>query len=268
MAIQALTLPPMTTKTFSYRDNHKMNSMSSRSEQITETSELWGEKEDKGSCRKCEVCLDFFEEETLEENKSGPMTAECDHLTEVCLPCLQESMTFTMSEGSYNLTCPICSQELEEWFIELCCTKTTFTTSCDLALQSHLRSDSHFFWCLAPNCGSGQIRDGNDPKMICGSCKASTCVQYRTPWRQGLTCTQFNLSSAKDEGSQNKIEKTTVACPKCHARIESSRGCLKIICRNRNSSHGARCGFKFCHSCLAPWGFFEPKHNPGCIRVR
>ncbi|TGO38142.1 hypothetical protein BHYA_0081g00380 [Botrytis hyacinthi] len=211
-----------------------MNSINSRSEQKNEASELQGNQEDKISRQKCEVCLDFFGEETLEDKKYQPKTADCDHLTEVCLPCLQESMEFTMSEGSHILMCPICSQQLEQWFIEIYCTKTMFTTYCDLALQSHLRSDPNFFWCLAPNCGSGQIREGDDPEMICGSCKASTCVHHQTPWHNGLTCEQFDLTSKKDEESQKKIEKMTVACPKCHARIERRGGCLSVICTFRN----------------------------------
>ncbi|TGO52984.1 hypothetical protein BOTNAR_0307g00010 [Botryotinia narcissicola] len=180
-----------------------MDVMNSRSERKNKVSELQGKQEDKRSRQKCEVCLDFFGEETSEDNKSQPKTAECDHFT-----------------------------------------KTMFTTTfkyCDLALQSYLRSDPNFFWCLAPNCGSGQIREGDDPVMICGSCKASTCVHHQTPWHHSLTCEQFDLNSAKDEESQNKSEKITVACPKCHARIERRGGCLSVICTFRNFAwfHGA-----------------------------
>ncbi|THV52268.1 hypothetical protein BGAL_0084g00280 [Botrytis galanthina] len=225
-------------------NRHEVDIMDSRREQKNEASELQGKQEDKRSRQKCEVCLDFFGEETLENGKSQPKTAECDHLTE----------------------------ELEQWFIEIYCTKTMFTTYCDLALQSHLRSNPNFFWCLAPNCGSGQIREGDDPEMICGSCKASTCVHHQTAWHNGLTCEQFDLTSAKDEKSQKKIEKITVACPKCHARIERRGGCLSVMCTSKNAANGAKCGFEFCHSCLVPWGFFTglfpTKHNPGCILLR
>ncbi|TGO88970.1 hypothetical protein BPOR_0131g00090 [Botrytis porri] len=92
-----------------------------------------------------------------------------------------------------------------------------FATYCDLALQSHLRSDPNLFWCLAPNYSSIQIREGDDPEMICGSCKASTCVQHQSPWNRGLTYKQYDFSLAKDEESRKEIEKTTVACPKCYA---------------------------------------------------
>lgn len=111
---------------------------------------------------------------------------------------------------------------------------------CDLALQSHLRSDPNFFWCLAPNCGSGQIREGDDPEMICGSCKASTCVHHQTAWHNGLTCKKFDLTSAKDEESQKKIEKITVGCSKCHARIERRGGCLSVMCTSKNGKSANR----------------------------
>ncbi|KAJ8067289.1 hypothetical protein OCU04_004647 [Sclerotinia nivalis] len=177
-------------------------------------------------------------------------------------------MRILMSEGKHILKCPICSQDLELWFIQLHCTKAMFTKYCDLALQHYSRSQADFNWCLASKCGSGQIHQGGNARMVCVSCKASTCVHHQLPWRDGLTCAEFDDSGreqwAEEKKSLEKVQKTTVACPRCRAPIEKNGGCSHMKCLSRNALGKGKCGYEFCYYCLVPWQHDEPKHKSGC----
>ncbi|KAF7870290.1 hypothetical protein EAF04_004036 [Stromatinia cepivora] len=179
--------------------------------------------------RKCKVCLESMEKEPLENNTPGRTTTEYDHLTDVCLPCLQQSMSFLMGEGEHILKCPICSQDLEPWFIQLYRTKAMFTKGdadktpryCDFALQHYSRSQADFNWRLAPKCGSGQIHEGGNARMICGQ----VCEEFDDPGRK---------QREEEKKSLDKVQETTVACPRCYAPIEKNGGCSHVKCLSRN----------------------------------
>ncbi|CAD6444579.1 c4d4a93d-0df2-44c8-ae35-bdf68069c3f8 [Sclerotinia trifoliorum] len=218
--------------------------------------------------RKCKVCSESLKEQPLEPNTPERTMAQCDHLTDICLSCLRQSMSFPMNEGNHILKCPICSQDLETWFIQLYCTKSMFTKYCELALKNYSRSQSNFNWCLAPKCGSGQIHEGDNARMICISCKEATCVQHQVPWHESLTCAEYDDSTKRHRGEEEKsreeVRKISVACPRCSAPIQKKGGCAHIKCVSRGGSGNAKCGYEFCYYCLVPWQYGMPGHRRDC----
>ncbi|EDO02672.1 hypothetical protein SS1G_05149 [Sclerotinia sclerotiorum 1980 UF-70] len=138
---------------------------------------------------------------------------------------------------------------------------------CELALRNYSRSQAKFNWCLASNkCYSGQIHEGGNARMICISCKESTCVHHQLPWHEGLTCAEYDNSTRKHSGEEEKsreeVRKISVACPKCAAPIEKKGGCAHIKCLSRGGK--GRCGFEFCYYCLVPWQLGAPRHRWDC----
>lgn len=91
--------------------------------------------------------------------------------------------------------------------------------------------------CTHAGCNSGQIHEtGHDqPIMTCASCHKLTCFTHKQPWHTGMTCADFDSSSARLVADQEIetlkiIDATTKKCPSCEVRIQKHNGCDHMTC--------------------------------------
>lgn len=91
--------------------------------------------------------------------------------------------------------------------------------------------------CTHAGCDSGQIHEtGHDqPIMKCTSCHKLTCFTHTQAWHTGMTCTDFDSSSARLAADQEVetlkiIDSTTKKCPGCEVRIQKNNGCDHMTC--------------------------------------
>ena len=121
----------------------------------------------------------------------------------------------------------------------------TFERYDKLSARSVLGVIENFHWCIAPECGSGQVHEGNEngenPIFECGQCGHRQCVKHDVAWHEDETCDEFDYRvsgrQARDQENQNQasedtIGRTTQICPndRCKARIERSTGCDHMTC--------------------------------------
>ena len=108
-------------------------------------------------------------------------------------------------------------------------------------------------FCLAPNCGSGQIHSDptTNPTMTCSKCSFKTCVIHKLPWHEGMTCEEFDSDESQierleqDEATAKLLAKlASKICPTCKQGVDRTDGCDHLRCR---------CGGEWCFECLASW---------------
>lgn len=205
--------------------------------------------------QECLVCRDepqYFPKD--------PPTSHCSHAPEVCSACLGRTIQEAVKHGNYNgdgtqIRCPSynCDQwmgylEIRQWAPNDVCEKYD-----NYLLNRSLRSDALFVRCVNPKCSAGQVHTekGNNPIVICYSCRKSQCFNHRIEWHAGYTCKQWDKQGKHKKAndlSKKFISKTTKACPKCKRPILKINGCDHMTCKRPGG-----CGHEFCWLCLAPW---------------
>ncbi|KAF2803016.1 uncharacterized protein BDZ99DRAFT_400676, partial [Mytilinidion resinicola] len=123
-------------------------------------------------------------------------------------------------------------------------------------------------WCIGPGCHSGQLHADSNPILRCAQCDFRSCVKHKVPWHDGLTCVQYDASTAlrqrdmEEAASKKKVKETSRRRPgrKCGWRIEKNDGCDHMTCR--------KCGTQFCWLCKANyqdiWRYRNGAHRSTC----
>jgi len=100
-------------------------------------------------------------------------------------------------------------------------------------------SNPDVIMCLAPNCGKGQIHEGDSPMMICKSCQFKTCVVHRLPWHEGFTCEEFDKDESQlerlenDEATAKLLVGISMVCSQCKQGVMKAEGCDHMQCEIR-----------------------------------
>jgi hypothetical protein len=92
-----------------------------------------------------------------------------------------------------------------------------------------------FFWCLAPGCESGHIRDEGVALFDCIACGSQSCVNCNRLWHIGETCADYKLrigpEKDREKASEAKVQKISKECPGCKVRIQKAGGCEHMTCK-------------------------------------
>jgi hypothetical protein len=106
--------------------------------------------------------------------------------------------------------------------------------------------------------------------MICVACQAASCFQHDTPWHEGESCDEYNVSSfAQDFASSlTLISAETKACPRCSTRIYKEDGCEHVCYRSlilKMLCSAPFCNHEFCWMCLKDSETIDDEgHDPAC----
>jgi hypothetical protein len=154
-------------------------------------------------------------------------------------------------------------------------------------MRSFLSSHTHFLYCLAPQCSSGQIHE-DDPEgniFRCAACGFRMCTAHTPmiPFHETETCAQHNERVAEEQAEREAIEeaarirreqddasiaevaRSSVECPGCGANIQKSSGCDHMTCKFDLTlnwrlfiliriGRRAGCRMEFCYVCRARYG--------------
>ncbi|KAH6667330.1 hypothetical protein B0J14DRAFT_443098, partial [Halenospora varia] len=178
----------------------------------------------------CDVCLENLDSTSFYNRK---LEIRCGHLKRVCVNCVQNWISSTLeANGPVNICCPLCPQELRYDNIRSLAAIDTFTRYDILLTKRAIETTQpNFQPCTHAGCDSGQIHEtGHDqPIMMCISCHKLTCFTHKQPWHTGMTCTDFDSSSARlaadlEVETLKIIDSTTKKCPGCEVRIQKNDG--------------------------------------------
>ncbi|CAG8513424.1 12610_t:CDS:2 [Ambispora gerdemannii] len=124
------------------------------------------------------------------------ISINCQHENNICQECIARHIEHELQDkGNIEIRCPDekCRSVLTEDYVKKLSSETIFERYQKLSLVSALSQIDDFYWCLNPNCDSGQIHYEGDaaPIMTCQSCSKKTCVMHSLPIPDGsLSCPQ------------------------------------------------------------------------------
>ena len=179
-------------------------------------------------------------------------TANCEHPSRTCLECLQSWISSELdTKGCEGLTCPECSLALGYNDVRRVASPETCDLFEKLLTRNALSTLDEFAWCLAANCGFGQLNIANNNFMKCASCGYKQCLKHKVAWHPNETCDQYEHRVSGAQASEEErltaamIDNVSKKCPgpKCGWRIQKDSGCDHIKCK--------RCAHEFCWQCLA-----------------
>ncbi|KAL1889619.1 hypothetical protein Cpir12675_005699 [Ceratocystis pirilliformis] len=219
-----------------------------------------------GETTMCDVCL-----EERHDHEFSSLTAECNHNITMCTLCANKWLDIEMGTHMPNsICCPSCKavptlSHLKRWARPDLCERFDM-----LLTTSALRNITNFYWCINPNCGSGQIHISQCPVMMCDKCKLEQCIMHGTPWHENMTCSEYDnrIGSRKireERASKATIREVAQKCPVCSSPVELRSGCNHITCS---------CGIQWCYLCLAVWtkdaisGILHCRHSRDCAEGR
>ena len=199
--------------------------------------------------RECACCSDTKD---IFEFPAKASTKQCDHGSRTCTECVQTWMSSEFEiKGCEGIKCPDCQQTLEYGDVQRASSAETFDAYDKLATRNALGALDEFAWCLAADCGSGQLNIENNNFMNCINCGYKQCLEHKVPWHAGETCEkyEYRTSGLKARDEENKTEAmldlVSKKCPgkNCGWRIQKLDGCEHMTCR--------KCKHEFCWQCLA-----------------
>ncbi|CAG8509783.1 12976_t:CDS:2 [Ambispora gerdemannii] len=223
--------------------------------------------------KECIVCTESFDMTQLIR-----ISIDCQHENNICQECVAGHIEHELQDkGNTEIRCldENCRNVMTEDYVKKLASETIFERYQQLSLVSTLSQIEDFYWCLNPNCHSGQIHYEGvaAPIMTCQSCSKKTCVMHLLPIPDGsLNCPQcINISEQQElkrqedlqkernrkmeEKSKAYIDSMTKKCPKCNANIEKNDGCDHMTCR------APRCGYEFCWLCFADYDAIRKNGN-------
>lgn len=180
------------------------NALSSSTDSATLTvrSSRAAEQNDVPSMR-CIVCEEVKEQPRFPEPAES---SKCDHSQDVCEDCWAEWLHGQVSAVAWDeVSCCQCPAILEQGEVRALASEGTFeeyvfstkflyhlgTNLHSRYLNSELRAalstDEAFFWCLSPNCNSGQLNYG-DYIFTCNECGVKSCTTCSVLWHEGRSC--------------------------------------------------------------------------------
>lgn len=166
--------------------------------------------------------------------RSQPFTSACTHEVNTCGTCLNLWLDERLTGiGWDQITCPECSAPFQYADVVLCATRPQFERYDKLLTRATLSAMADFYWCLSPQCESGQFLDLDNPMSECRECGFRYCTRHGKSWHDGATCDEYDRRSRQhDEEEQTRevIERTTKKCPGCEADIEKNGGCNHMTC--------------------------------------
>lgn len=238
--------------------------------------------------RECSICI--TDKHPL-EFPARPPTLLCEHKVNTCTDCLEKWVESDLQQrGWERVSCPECRRCLSHSDMRRAATAETFARFDQLSARGALGTINNFVWCIGPDCGSGQLHEGNEdgtnPEMTCASCGFHLCVRHKIKWHAGETCAQYEYRTSgrrrEDADSEDVIGRTTQQCPneRCGARVQKSVGCDHMTCKfarqrvkrfqtgRPDRGTGSRCRAEFCYACGANYVDLRREgqmaHREGC----
>ena len=223
----------------------------------------------------CEICM------------SPVMGSECVRLNGCrhihCTSCTKAHVVGKIEEGSVtNIGCPAskCAHLIPPGIVQQLVPPTLYARYDQLLLQRTLDGMSDIVYCPRPTCQCVTIKDKDSNMAVCPRCKFSFCILCKRTWHGISACkllpndikelkdvydngdTDIKRSLEQQYGKDNLlkafqeydshswIKSNSKECPSCHANIEKSHGCNKMVCTH--------CTAHFCWLCSA----ILSRHNP------
>lgn len=175
---------------------------------------------------KCRICLD---EVALTDSTSA--TPNCHHIPASCTRCLRRYLEHEISEKSVNIECleTGCCNTISPDDVERISGDTELSSTYENRMFLHeISSMEEFVWCANDKCDHGQLHFSSKPRMKCTHCDRHTCAFHRMEWHEGLTCTQYDRSKAKENLSRYLASGRVKQCPKCSHGVEKNGGCDRV----------------------------------------
>ncbi|CAG8560045.1 5500_t:CDS:2 [Ambispora gerdemannii] len=141
--------------------------------------------------KECIICTETFDMTQLIQ-----ISIDCQHEDNICQECAARHIEHELqNKGNVEIRCPDedCRSVMTGDQVKKLSSETIFERYQKLLLALALSQIDDFYWCLNPNCGSGQIHYEGDiaPIMTCQSCSKKTCVTHSLPIPDGsLSCPQ------------------------------------------------------------------------------
>ncbi|CAG8438467.1 5697_t:CDS:2 [Ambispora gerdemannii] len=141
--------------------------------------------------KECIICTETFDMTQLIQ-----ISINCQHENNICQECVARHIEHELQDkGNIEIRClnENCRSVMTEDYVKKSSSETIFERYQKLSLVSALSQMDEFYWCLNPNCDSGQIHYEGDaaPIMTCQSCSKKTCVMHSLPIPDGsLNCPQ------------------------------------------------------------------------------
>lgn len=188
----------------------------------------------------CVICTN----DVLRASLPSSITATCNHPPQTCRPCISSWISSRLkTSGQGSLTCPQCTERLNDIEIKAFATPEIYEQYQFLVLRSTLSDNPEFHWCIGPGCQSGQLHADSNPIFRCTQCSFHSCIEHKVPWHDGVTCTEYDASivsrqrEMEEAASKKKIKETSRQCPgkNCGWRIEKNDGCDHMTCRKCNT---------------------------------
>ncbi|CAG8566448.1 4681_t:CDS:2 [Ambispora gerdemannii] len=145
--------------------------------------------------KECIICAETFDMTQLTQ-----ISINCQHENDICQECIARHIEHELqAKGNIEIICPNenCQSVMTEDDVKKLSNETIFERYQKLSLVAALSKMDDFYWCLNPNCDSGQIHYEGDaaPIMTCQSCLKKTCVMHSLPIPDGsLNCPQCNIT--------------------------------------------------------------------------
>lgn len=183
--------------------------------------------------RSCTICM---EELIVLKFPLRPAASGCKHPIKTCKDCLSSWLASELEDkGHAALKCPDCSEAMSYVDVRRAASRETFALYDCRATQAALADLPNFAWCLAPNCGSGQLNEEQAYAnfMECVACKYEQCLHHHGEWHWHEACEEYDyrLSGRKaveDEAkAQAMLEAVSKLCPGpgCKWRLQKIDGC-------------------------------------------
>lgn len=133
----------------------------------------------------CMICT----EEVSTDLFPTHITSRCDHAVRTCQPCVSSWISARIdASGQGGLTCPQqCNQHLTNDDIRALADREVYERYETSTLHTFLSQDPTFYWCIRPDCRSGQLHPGSNPIFRCAECNFLSCVRHKVPWHSGMT---------------------------------------------------------------------------------
>jgi hypothetical protein len=170
-----------------------------------------------------------------------PTTEECFHDLDICKRCIETWITTCLDNGNWrNITClsADCGSVLQYADVKRGALPADMQRYERFATHDALSGMSGFKWCLAPNCGSGQIHDdadGTEQILTCSACGFKRCTACDRAWHQDETCEEYTQRLAaqptENDASEAWVANNSRRCPGCKSPIQKNDGCDHMTCK-------------------------------------
>ncbi|CAG8509763.1 12975_t:CDS:10 [Ambispora gerdemannii] len=162
--------------------------------------------------KECIICAESFDMTQLIQ-----ISIDCQHENNICQECVARHIEHELQDkGNTEIRCPDenCRNVMTEDSVKKLSSETIFERYQQLSLVSTLSQIEDFYWCLNPNCNSGQIHYEGDaaPIMTCRFCSKKTCVMHTLPISDGsLNCPQCTTNITETFDNEQVIAQEATA---------------------------------------------------------